>query len=266
MNILRCHILGFGKLKDFTLNFHSGLNLIMAANEGGKSTLQRFLIGLLYGQLRSDLRVQRRLDPWVDQYKPWHAPEYGGILWCSLADGREVEIHRAFGKEETRIEIHTSAGEDITNQYEQQRNGEVLFARFHLGLPKELFESIGVIRENNITEIHSRETIRDRITNLAQSGDEELSIRQSLAKIQQTLDSIGSERAPTKPYKQAQDLVQALRSERTALEERRVQFQTWVEERSRIAGEISRLERELSALKRPSSRRARGKRLPRSNR
>ena len=165
---------------------------------------------------------------------------------AALADGREMEIHRSFGKEETRIEIRSSAGEDITSQYDQQRNGEVLFAQLHLGMPKELFESVGVIRENKVAEIYGRETIRDRIANLAQSGDEELSVRRSLSKLQEKQDSIGSERAPTKPYKQAQDLVQVLQAERKALEERRSQFQSWIEDRNRIAGEISKLEKGLA--------------------
>ncbi len=245
MILTRSYILGFGKLRDRSFEFHDGLNVVFAANEGGKSTLQRFLVGLLYGQLRSDLKIQRRLDPWVEQYKPWQGSEYGGILWCRLADGQEMEIHRSFGRDENRIEIRTSSGEDITKRYEQQRNGEVLFARFHFGMPKELFESIGIIRESRIAEIQGHETIRDRIANLAQSGDEELSIRRSLANIQDMLDSIGSERAPTKPYKQALDLVQSLQSERKALEERSILAQSWIEERNRIADEISRSEREL---------------------
>ncbi len=246
MILLRSHILGFGKLQDLKLNFQSGLNVLFSFNEGGKSTLQRSLVGLLYGQLRSDLKVQRRLDPWVEQYKPWHGSDYGGILWCRLADGREVEIHRSFGKEEVRIEIRTSTGEDIAGLYEQQRNGEVLFGRFHLGMSKNLFESVGVIRENRVAEIQGAEAIRDRIANLAYSGDQELSVRKSLEKIQQILDSIGSERAPTKPYKQALDNIEDLLSERKALEERRDQFQNWLEERNGIAGEISKLKNELS--------------------
>jgi uncharacterized protein YhaN len=246
MILERCQILGFGKLRECSLDFQSGLNIVFAANEGGKSTLQRFLVASLYGQLRSDLRVQRRPDLWVEQYKPWCGSEYGGILWCRLSDGRRLEIHRSFGKEESRIEIRTSTGEDITKQYEQQRNGEVLFARYHLGLPKELFESVGIIRENRVAEIQSHETIRDRIANLAHSGDEELSIRQSLAKIQEMLDSIGSDRAPTKPYKQAMDLIENLQKERKALDERRSQFRDWIEDRNRGGGEIAGLERELS--------------------
>jgi hypothetical protein len=244
--LLDTHILGFGKLRDFTCNFQRGINLVFAANEGGKSTLQRFLIGLLYGQLRSDLKVQRRLDSWVEQYKPWYGQEYGGLLRCRLADDRDLEIRRSFGKDENRIEIRTSTGEDITRQYEQQRNGEVLFAKHHFGMPKELFESLGIIRENRASEIHSRETIRDRIANLAHSGDEELSLRQSMARLEEMLDSVGSERAPTKPYKQAMDLVRDLQSERKAFDERRAQFQGWLGERNRISGEVRRLQRDLS--------------------
>ena len=249
MILMRGHILGFGKLRDLHLRFQKGLNLVFAENEGGKSTLQRFLVALLYGQLRPDLRFQRRLDPWVEQYKPWRASDYGGILWVELAAGREVEIHRFFGKDETRIEIRSSTGEDITRQYEHLRNGEVLFATSHLGMPKELFESVGLIRENRVAEISGYESIRDRIANLAQSGDEELSIRRSLARIQEKLDAVGSDRAPTKPYKQTQDLVQSLEVERRALEERRSQFQDWIENRNRIADEMEGLEQEQAKFR-----------------
>ncbi len=245
MILTRSYVLGFGRLKERSTDFHEGLNVVFAANEGGKSTLQRFLVGMLYGQLRSDLKIQRRLDPWVEQYKPWQGSGYGGILWCRLADGRELEIHRSFGRDESRIEIRTASGEDIAGQYEQQRNGDVVFARSHFGMPKELFESVGIIRENRVAEIQGHETIRDRIANLAQSGDEELSIRRSLSCIQEALDAIGSDRAPTRPYKQSLDQVQSLQSEKSALEERRTLCRAWIEERNRIADEISRLEREL---------------------
>ncbi|MBN2242732.1 MAG: AAA family ATPase [Acidobacteria bacterium] len=246
MIFLDCHIRGFGKLRDCKLRFEPGINLVFAANEGGKSTLQQFLVGLLYGQLRSDLKVQRRMDPWVEKYQPWYGQEYGGMLRCRLADGRELEIRRSFGQDENRIEIRTSTGEDITRQYEIGRNGEVLFGRFHLGLPKELYESVGIVRENRASDIHSRETIRDRIANLAHSGDEELSIRKRIARLEEALDSVGSDRAPTKPYKQAKDLVRDLQSEQKELLERRARFEEWLQERNRLAAEAGRMNRELS--------------------
>jgi DNA repair exonuclease SbcCD ATPase subunit len=249
MILFRIHILGFGKLKDTLFEFQPGFNLVYAANEGGKSTLQRFLVGMLYGQLRSDLKVQRRIDQWVEQYKPWHGREYGGIIWCRLSDGREMEVHRVFGKDELKMEIRASSGEDITRHYEQQRNGEVLFARTHFGLPKELFESVGIIRESRVAELNGSENIRDRIANLAQSGNEELSIRRSLDAVREKLEFIGSDRAPTKPYRQAMDLVQNLQNELKAFQDRRAQYQSWIEERNSASSEAVKLERELAKIR-----------------
>ena len=92
MNLLRCHILGFGKLANLPLTFASGLNVVYAANEAGKSTLQRFLVALLYGQVRPEVKAQRRLESWVESYKPWRSPDYGGTLWCELAGGRGAAV------------------------------------------------------------------------------------------------------------------------------------------------------------------------------
>lgn len=247
MNLLRCHILGFGKLANVPLSFASGLNVVCAANEAGKSTLQRFLMALLYGQLRPDVKAQRRLDPWVEQYKPWRASDYGGTLWCGLANGRELELHRTFGRDESRFAVCTSSGEDITRHYETQRNGDVIFAAAHLGLAKELFESAAVIRESETAEIKHREPLRDRIANLAQTGDEKLSVRLSLVKLEEALESVGSERAPTRPYKQALDRLQALREEHEELEAQRVQCQVWIQERLALGKEIERLDQDLLA-------------------
>jgi len=247
MNLLRCHILGFGKLAGLPLTFREGLNVVYALNEGGKTTLQRALMALLYGQLRPDVKAQRRLDPWVEMYKPWRGTEYGATLWCRLANGRELEIHRRFGRDESRLEIRTSGGEDITREYETLRNGDVLFAAAHLGLGKELFESVAVIRESEITEIRYRETLRDRIANLAQSGDEKLSVRLSLVKLEEALETIGSDRAPTRPFRQALDRLEELKEERDELEARRGECRTWIEARVRLAEEIAKLERDLEA-------------------
>jgi uncharacterized protein YhaN len=248
----RCFIHGFGRLAGLSCSFEPAVNLFFAPNEAGKSTLQHFLIAQLYGQLRPDARV-RRMDAWVEKYRPWSGSDYGGILWCELASGRELEIHRSFGKEESRVEIRTAAGEDITAQYDRLKNGEVLFANSHLGLQKDLFESVAVIRESRTAELDSWESIRDRIANLALSGREDLSVQRSLRRLSQALESIGSERAPTKPYRRALERLEGLQAERRALEARRGEFDAWLRERGRLSDEVCRLERELSAAGRATA-------------
>jgi uncharacterized protein YhaN len=247
MNLLRCCILGFGKITGLDLDFDRGLNLVYARNEGGKSTLQHFLLSLLYGQLRHNLKNQRRLDVWAEHFRPWRGSQYGGVLWCELAAGRKLEIHRTFGKDENSVEIRTAAGEDITETYEKQKNGELLFAKPYLGMPKDLFESVAVIRENRVAELSGQNTIRDRIANLAQTGDEDISVHKSFEALQSALESIGSDRAPTKPWRQAQDRLRSAQEELKALETRRAQFQEWLQEKNTYAGDVSRLEQELAA-------------------
>lgn len=247
MNLLRSHILGFGKLSGEKIVFDSGLNVLWAPNEAGKSTLQRFLVGMLYGPIRTDIKAQRRFDAWTELYRPWRGADYGGILWCSLANGRKLEILRTFDRDNSRLEIKASTGEDITRHYETRRNGDVVFAAAHLGLAKELYESVAVIRETETTGLGNPEALRDRIANLAQSGDEKLSFHLSLAKIEQALESIGSDRAPTKPYKQALDRLQELQDERLALENRRSECAAWIQQKQELGNEIEQLEEDLRA-------------------
>jgi DNA repair exonuclease SbcCD ATPase subunit len=245
VNLLRCHLLGFGKLSNLMLSFGRGLNVVFAPNEGGKTTLQRFLIGMLYGPIRHDIKVQRRFDAWLEQYRPWNAADYAGTLWCLLENGRELEIHRTFDREDGRFEVRTATGEDITRQYEIHRNGDVNFTASHLGLTKDLYESIGVIRETEMAQLRNPETLRDRIANIAQTGDEKLSVRLSLVKLEEALESVGSDRAPTRPYKLALDRLQGLREERSELEARHRECAAWVREKHALGNEIEQLEKKL---------------------
>src|SRR5207247_217871 len=246
MKLQRCRILGFGKLSSLELCFHAGLNLVFAPNEAGKSTLQQFLLGLLFGPLRDDVPHQWRLEAWVEKFTPWRNAEYGGILWCRLANGRDLEIHRAFGKEDSRAEIRTSGGADITGRYEHRKNGDIVCAGAHLGMSKELFESVAVVRENRASDFHGPETIRDRITNLAQTGDEGLSVARSLGRLEQALEELGSDRAPTRPFRLGQERVRALQEERRVLQAQWTEFQEWVQDRNRLAQETEDVRRQAT--------------------
>ena len=76
-----------------------------------------------------------------------------------LADGREIEMHR-FSERKKRGSKSALPPEKTSPDYERQRNGEVLFALFHLGIPKDPSESASMIRENKVAEIHGYGTIR----------------------------------------------------------------------------------------------------------
>ena len=68
MFIKRIEIGQFGKLKDISLDFKPGANLIVAPNEWGKSTLIDFIFAVFYGMdhNKADLRSSNRSRnmPW----------------------------------------------------------------------------------------------------------------------------------------------------------------------------------------------------------
>src|SRR5206468_4919593 len=85
---------------------------------------------------------------------------------------------------------------------------------------------------------------------LPQTGDAALSVAARLKSLHDALEELGSERAPTKPYRLAQERLGMLRDERQALEARWTEFQEWVQERNACAAQLVLLDQELRAARR----------------
>ena len=103
MKLLSCHVENFGKLSDFSYIFEEDLNVLLAENGWGKSTLAAFLKVMFYGFEGENRRSEdgnERL-----RYKPWSGGTYGGSVTFSKGD-REYRMHRSFGtrqKEDTLL-------------------------------------------------------------------------------------------------------------------------------------------------------------------
>lgn len=97
MRLLSCYIENFGKLKDLSVTFEDGCNVICRENGWGKSTLAAFIKVMLYGfeeeKARDDLKNERK------RYRPWQGGVYGGRLEFEAAGERYV-LTRTFGMKE----------------------------------------------------------------------------------------------------------------------------------------------------------------------
>ena len=134
----------FGKLREYRLSFSDGLNIIYGENEAGKSTIQLFIKAMLYGlpaqkKQAGVLRDRDRALPWGEKYA-------AGML-ALKADGREIEIHRRFGRTAAGDQLQVidrHSGEHIS-QLEVHTIGELL-----LNMSAEVFERTVWIQQDGV--------------------------------------------------------------------------------------------------------------------
>ncbi len=136
MKFTRANIYGFGKWVDKEIVFNQNeLNVIYGENESGKTTLQQFIMFILF-----DLTSKEQTF-----YQPIESGKFGGILTFSDEENEEVTVERT----------HDSL--TIYSNHETSHKEEVL-AYYLKGLTKQTFMSIysfsaiDLLHIRNITE------------------------------------------------------------------------------------------------------------------
>lgn len=92
MIIKRVEIKAFAGLKDFSLDFDSGLNCIYGANEAGKSTILNFILAMFYG-----LGDRRGKDNFRDKVKPSSGEQIRGQIVFNHNE-KNYELQRTFAE------------------------------------------------------------------------------------------------------------------------------------------------------------------------
>ena len=128
MIIRRLHLVGFGKFTDYEIELEEGLNVFYGSNESGKTTIQSFLKGMLYGFKRPDVR-RRLWTPELERYMPWSGKPYIGAMEFTTSEGRTYYVERAFAKEQDSVRILDAiTGRDMSSLFELDERCERLFA------------------------------------------------------------------------------------------------------------------------------------------
>ena len=103
MKLLSLHIEHFGRLADFSYVFEDPLNIILAENGWGKSTLAVFLKVMFYGfdgEMKRNEDGNERL-----RYRPWGGGVYGGSVTFQKGD-RTYRMLRIFGAKKKEDAFH----------------------------------------------------------------------------------------------------------------------------------------------------------------
>lgn len=103
MIIRKIGIDGFGKFHRNAFEFQPGINLIYGENEAGKTTLEQFLIGMLYDVEK--LRGKGAKHDVYNRYYPEYGGKYGGIMEFEFEQNC-YRVQRTFRREQKDIALY----------------------------------------------------------------------------------------------------------------------------------------------------------------
>ncbi len=154
MKITEIQIKNFGKLHNINIRPLPGINVIYGENETGKSTLQQFISGMLFG-LEKQRGIPDRNDNY-QQYEPWNSSDsYAGGLKFTVAD-KPFYLERNFYYKEPSAKLVNEA--DLEELSVEQGDLDVLLG----GLNRETYENTFCIRQ---ACVETRQEFSDTLQN-----------------------------------------------------------------------------------------------------
>ena len=179
MKIEELYLAGFGRFTNKRIVLQEGLNLIFGENEAGKTTLQHFIVGMLYGFFVPTARRKTYTEDYA-RYEPWNSDAtYGGTLICSK-DEHRYRIQRVFQKERESVVIFDAdTGEDISEQFPYdpvtrlRDPGPII-----CGVSRTVFCNTANVAQLEITPQNDFSTAwEDQILSLTETADTSLSLQ-----------------------------------------------------------------------------------------
>ena len=196
MQINKININNYGNLSNKEINLDNKINIIYGKNEAGKSTLLNFIESMFFG---ANKNKDKKLIPDFDRYNPWNNGEYSGTIDYQLENGEEFHIYRDFKKKNPQI--LNKLGKDISQEFNiDKKNGNQFFTE-QTGMDRSLIDST-IITEQNQVELDegTQNQLLQKIANLSESGEEELSYKKIMDKLNKILlNEVGTERSQLKP-------------------------------------------------------------------
>ena len=189
MRLVEARIEGFGQYRDQVISFAPGLNVIHGTNESGKTTLMKFIEGVLYGFYKPSQRRQYTED--YEKYRPWDGGSYAGTLIYENA-GRTIAVYRDFAGEEIRM-YDWETKEDLTGQLTY--NGVIRqvdpASRDWKISPAAFRNTISIVQGKACPDLEQiGGELQESLMNLTTAGDEDISVRTSLRTLRRQMEEI----------------------------------------------------------------------------
>ena len=176
MKITHIKIDKFGKLSDFCAEFGGGVNIIYGENGSGKTTLFTFIKACFYGLAKGKGAKERA------SFLPWDGGIMSGELGFTDDENRKRLIRVKFGtlpREDKNILI-----DDITGGELACPGGKTI-GETVLGMSENTFCKTAYLRQSGtVFDNKSDDEIAQKLSNLQQSGDENISYTKAAATLE----------------------------------------------------------------------------------
>ena len=215
MKIKNLKINGYGKLSNKEVSLDKHINVIYGKNEAGKSTLLSFIDSIFYGVSKN--KNGKEISDY-DKFLPWKTEEYSGKVSYELDNGEKYEVFRDFKKKNPVI--YNNIKQDISLNYPIDKNKGIDFIYQQINVDEDIFKNTIIVCQNDIKiRKNVQNGIVQKISNIVSSGDENVSYRKTLDKINKMqLEDIGTDRTREKPINIVNEKIDELKNIKGKLE------------------------------------------------
>ena len=177
MRIKSLHIISFGGIKNLTLDFEKGLNCIFGENEKGKTTIMSFIKMMFYGNERGSSQLSKNIRK---KYTPWDGSAMAGSIEFEIG-GKEYKLEREFRNSNSTDKVSIT---DLSLGEKQPAEADIGTRLF--GLSATAFERSIFIGQLGFPESDSsaESELNSRLSNIASTGDEKLSLEEICKKLE----------------------------------------------------------------------------------
>lgn len=209
MKINKLKINGFGKIENKEINLNNNINLIYGENEGGKTTLLKFISGMLYGISKNK---NKKEFPDYEKYKPWQAQEFSGKIEYTLDNNEKYEVFRDFTKKNPKIYKNS---EDISKNFNIDKTKGNEFFYEQTGMDETSFLSTTLIEQKEVVlDSIEQNTLVQKIANLLSTGEENISYKKTITTLnKKQLEEVGTSRTVGKPINVIAENIEKLMNE-----------------------------------------------------
>jgi len=207
-------IRGFGRLKTKVEFAKNKLNLVIADNEAGKSTLVDALLAAFYG-IEMDNRKTSVKRPHYKHVQPWSNPDEFGLILNFVADGVPWRIERDFNSNSVKM-IDRDSGKDLSSRYHKGR-GVYRIGEELIGLSCSDFIKSFYLKQEDAAYMSKAGGLTSHVQKAASVANEGITSDHAIERLQQAL--LKCPLSPTPSSLNIDNTIKRLSSERDRLDD-----------------------------------------------